>query len=1439
MKKIYLMLFTVCFAAITNAQVTLTATAGTAAGSFTTLKGAFDAINAGTHQGVIVISINASTTEGTTPATLNSTGAGPAVYTSVLIQPTADGLSISGNPATGFGVIQLKGADNITINGDNPGTAGTNKNLTVNNTNTATAIANSVIRIATVDFPSAGDANNIIIKNCILNGNVTAGNTGGITSTSSSSNSSFGIFVGGAGGITAIDAPTAITSVTTNIIPANTTVNNLLIDNNTISQTARGIEFNGAATNNSTGVTITNNLIGNSTSGIATGVYSMGMTVQGSSLVNVTNNTVYVESFLGTNIRAIDIGSISSNVTGVTIEKNIVGRVLNNSLGAFGAYGINYAGGINGIIQNNFLYGIINSANASSFSTSTGSFGIRVATTTGHKVYHNTVNMSGAFTGAGIVLTACLNIVSTSVTGCDVRNNIFSNTQTGGSGGSAYVCLYLPNAGTSTFNLTINNNAYYTGSTAGLHGICQAGAAYTNPVTTAGIGLYTAANFNQASSAPVTNLRNYTSTLLAANTNNENASLAFTSAAPFVSSTDLHISTGVTPTQLESGGAPVGVTTDIDGQVRPGPTGSVNGGASAPDLGADEFDGVKLDLTGPAITYTLFTNTTCTSNKTVAPVTITDASGVNVTVGTRPRVYYKRTSDANTFNNNTSGTAGWKFAEATNAVSPFSFTINGSLLFGGAPVVGDVIQYFIIAQDNVATPNVGINSGNFAAPPSSVALTAAAFPITGTIYSYTVLGGGLSGMVNIPTDYPSLSGAGGVFSAINSGGLSGNLQISILADEAAEDGSVALNAINYNGCAAGPYTLTIKPFGNFTLSGTAAGALITLNGADNVTIDGSTGATANTVCPASTASRGLTITNTNVGTSSAVIWMQTTAGADAATNNTVMNTNITGSGNTQTLFGIGSGASAISTLSLGTGNINNSFINNNISKIQIGIYSQGASIANKNTGTVINQNLINTVAPNNAGRVGIFTGFENNITISGNSISELSFSSGLDVVGIGLGQASLNASFFPGNEVTGATVSNNIIGSIRNTGQGSAAGIYVAPATSGINTLSNNMISGVSANATGGEIIAGMFIAGGTGSATRIYYNTVTMTSLVANPGATDRSYALAIAGTDPILDIRNNILLNTQNNGTGNNYAVGYGYNTFANLTSDHNDYFVTNPGATFFIGGTGSFSAPTSQATVANLQTATGKDGNAQNVSPVFTSATDLHLNTSASPNNLLDATGTPVSVTADIDCTTRNAGTPDIGADEFAFTGVVAVGVEYFRGTKVGTANYLDWKVNCSSDPSVRLILERSADGRIFTAVQDQNVAAARCAQGFNFTDASPLAGINYYRLKTISPDGAFRYSVIVALINKEKGFELISVTPNPVKTNTLLSISTVKADKMSIVVSDITGKVVLTQTINVIAGNNPVLMNFATLGAGTYNIKVINADNEVKSTRFVKY
>lgn len=185
------------------------------------------------------------------------------------------------------------------------------------------------------------------------------------------------------------------------------------------------------------------------------------------------------------------------------------------------------------------------------------------------------------------------------------------------------------------------------------------------------------------------------------------------------------------------------------------------------------------------------------------------------------------------------------------------------------------------------------------------------------------------------------------------------------------------------------------------------------------------------------------------------------------------------------------------------------------------------------------------------------------------------------------------------------------------------------------------------------------------------------------------------------------------------------------------------------------------------------------------------------------------------------------------------VLPVSIEFFHGSKLAGANYLDWKVDCTTASFVTLDLERSGDGRRFSGIQNQTATNTRCLQGFSYTDAAPLSGINYYRLKMTTPDGLYKYSAIVALINGTKGFELISVAPNPVQNTTVLSVTSVKAGKLDITVSDVTGKTVMTKTVTVIAGYTAINMNFANISAGSYQISAVNADGERKTTRFVKY
>ena len=175
----------------------VTATLGnTGPSDYPTLRDAFNAINAGTHQGAITASVISSTLEGTTPATLNGSGAGAASYTSVLILPVNDGVSINGNPISGFGVVQLNGASNVTIDGDNPNTAGTHRDLTIINSAVNTTTFGQVVRIALATTGN-NHADNDTIKNLNLVGSATGRNISTAISTTGSENTTYGVLAGG------------------------------------------------------------------------------------------------------------------------------------------------------------------------------------------------------------------------------------------------------------------------------------------------------------------------------------------------------------------------------------------------------------------------------------------------------------------------------------------------------------------------------------------------------------------------------------------------------------------------------------------------------------------------------------------------------------------------------------------------------------------------------------------------------------------------------------------------------------------------------------------------------------------------------------------------------------------------------------------------------------------------------------------------------------------------------------------------------------------------------------------------------------------------------------------------------------------------------------------------------------------------------------------
>jgi hypothetical protein len=187
---------------------------------------------------------------------------------------------------------------------------------------------------------------------------------------------------------------------------------------------------------------------------------------------------------------------------------------------------------------------------------------------------------------------------------------------------------------------------------------------------------------------------------------------------------------------------------------------------------------------------------------------------------------------------------------------------------------------------------------------------------------------------------------------------------------------------------------------------------------------------------------------------------------------------------------------------------------------------------------------------------------------------------------------------------------------------------------------------------------------------------------------------------------------------------------------------------------------------------------------------------------------------------------------------FLNPLAITINYFTGTKNNGSHLLNWKLTCVSTPSATIEMERSTDGRNYNSIYSIFATAVRCQQPFNYTDNAPAKGTNYYRLKMTDADGKVTYSSIVPLINAVKGFDMLNIAPNPVVNSSFnLQISSAEKTQITIVITDMQGRVLKTQAVNMIAGFNNIPINVKNLAAGTYQLFGKTADGRTRVLRFV--
>jgi len=839
-------------------------------------------------------------------------------------------------------------------------------------------------------------------------------------------------------------------------------------------------------------MTVSNNTIANITdlSSHATS-YVMGMEGASSSVpVNVIGNTIRDLTAASQNVNISGTTSIVglysvNSVPGSIIRANKIYDLVNTdptiAVGVNGMYIGQSAGNL--LIEKNFIHNLSTASNAPTsqvdgiYLNCSGTY-----VTAKNNMIQLGINTNGTANTASSVING---IYEAGATIDSVLNNsiYIGGAPAAGITGSTYAFNSVITPSLSTPRVYLDNILYNarTGGTTGEHyGIKVAGALqfplglksnYNLIIANGAVG-GVFGSFNGIDQPTFASWKNTVGTDLASG----NADPNFVAPTGTFATANLHVQS---PTPIEGAGIALSsVTDDYDGNLR------INFTPTDVGASAGNFT-LSADVFGPNITYTALGNGLVAGTRVLSNwATITDNIGV-ATGANLPRIYYKKSTDANAFVGNTSANNGWKYVVASNSSSPFSFTINYALL--QAPVAaGDVIQYFVVAQDNANNLSSWYPMAGFSTVPPIQNINVAPT----NFQSYPIVSNSIPTTITVPGTYASLTNTGGAFDMINQGVIVGNTTINITADLPGELGTVALNAwaedppgSNYK-VVIQPDAATLRTISSTTTLAAGTG-LVRTNGASRLTINGKAGKLLTFRFTNTTPANNqptIQFTNGSVNdtlkyctiesNSSATTYGSVNIGYNTTATNTIviMNNDIRDA--TAGTLGL-QGAGIVCTSVLN----NIKIMNNNIYNFNAyGIYSSSGSA----DGAVISGNsfYFNSALVNTSTQYCIyFTGSLNNHTITGNYMGGQAPLCG-GAAWNNTTTYSLEGVYASFGVITPSTVSNNTFQNINSSNVGSSY-LYPIYLTAGVINITNNLI--------GSTTVPGSITCAGTGYLYGIY----------------------------------------------------------------------------------------------------------------------------------------------------------------------------------------------------------------------------------------------------------------------------------------------------------------------------------------------------------------
>jgi SdrD B-like domain/Secretion system C-terminal sorting domain len=171
-----------------------------------------------------------------------------------------------------------------------------------------------------------------------------------------------------------------------------------------------------------------------------------------------------------------------------------------------------------------------------------------------------------------------------------------------------------------------------------------------------------------------------------------------------------------------------------------------------------------------------------------------------------------------------------------------------------------------------------------------------------------------------------------------------------------------------------------------------------------------------------------------------------------------------------------------------------------------------------------------------------------------------------------------------------------------------------------------------------------------------------------------------------------------------------------------------------------------------------------------------------------------------------------------------------VESFTALPKGSQVNLQWMVSEQINVASYEVLF-STDGRTFTTTIATVAANTNSNATYDAVHTTPIAGINYYRIKSIDKDGTVSYSDIRKVTFGKGG--TVSVYPNPAVDIVNISLTGTMVNKVTTVsILSMDGKVLSQQRITNTGQTETI--NVSTLANGSYIVRLVTENEVVNKT-----